>query len=130
MFQTELAKEIKVDFMGDVDFFLGTAFTWIRQSNGHLSVHMSQTAFIEFSAHRFGVDAMNPVSNMTPYCSGMPTNSIPAPCPDEPDLKHPTKVYQGIVVSINWLATCTRPDHVKHRAANLGIPEATDTTVF
>ncbi len=26
LFQTELAKYITVDFMGDVDYFLGTAF--------------------------------------------------------------------------------------------------------
>ena len=30
--------------------------------------------------------------------------------PDDPDLKRRTKVYQGIVRPINWLATCTRPD--------------------
>ena len=96
--------------MGDVDFFLGTVFTWIHQSNGHLSVHMSQTAFTEFSAHQSGVDAMNPVPNMTPYHSGMPIDSIPALSPDDPDLKRHTKVCQSIVGSINWLTTCTRPD--------------------
>ena len=51
LFKTELAKEIKVDFMGDINFFLGTAFTWICQSNGHISVYMTQMAFTKFSAH-------------------------------------------------------------------------------
>ena len=92
LFKAGLANEIKVDFVGDVDFFLDTAFTWIRQSNGHLSVHMTQTAFTKFSAHRFGVNAMNPVPNMTPYRSGMTIDSIPAPSPNDPDLKRRTKV--------------------------------------
>ena len=96
--------------MADVGFFLGTAFTWIRQSNGHLSVHMTQMAFTEFSAHRFGVDTTNPVPNKTPYRSGMPINSIPAPSPDDLELKRRTKVYQSIIGSINWLMTCTIPD--------------------
>ena len=53
--------------MGDVDFFLGTAFTWLKQTNDALSVHLSQTAFTEHTAHRFGVDSMNKVPNMTPW---------------------------------------------------------------
>ena len=53
-FKEELAKHIKVDFMGDVDYLLGTAFTWLRHdTDNHVSVHLTQTAFTEFSAHRF-----------------------------------------------------------------------------
>ena len=56
-FQQELAKHIKLDFMEGVDYFLGTAFTWLRHgADNHVSDHLTQTAFIEFSAHRFGVD--------------------------------------------------------------------------
>jgi hypothetical protein len=47
LFQSELEKHIKVDFMGNVDFFLGTAFTWQRQNDGRFSVHMSQSAFTD-----------------------------------------------------------------------------------
>jgi len=53
---------------------------------------------------------MNPVPNMTPYRSGLPIDAIPAADPNEGDFKRRTKVYQGIVGCINWLATCTRPD--------------------
>jgi len=109
-FKKELAARITVDFMGDVDYFLGTAFTWKRREGGHLSVHLSQAAFTDHTAHRFGVDRMNPVPNMTPWRSGLPIDSIANPDPEDPDLKRRTKVYQGIVGSINWLATCTRPD--------------------
>ena len=110
LFKQELAKRIKVDFMGDVDYFLGTAFTWLRHDTGHISVHMAQTAFTEFTAHRFGVDRMKRVPNMSPYRSGLPIDSLPPPDPSDPDLERRTKVYQSIVGSINWLAQCTRPD--------------------
>ena len=109
-FQRILASKIKVDFMGDVDYLLGTAFTWKRHTNGELSAFLSQTAFTEYMAHRFAVDTMTPVPNMTPYRSGLPIDAIPPPNPKDPDLKRRTKCYQSMVGCINWLATCTRPD--------------------
>jgi hypothetical protein len=109
-FQEELKKKVVVDFMGDVDYFLGTAFTWKCHPNNHLSVHLCQSAFTEFTAHRFGIDKYNRTPNMTPYRSGLPIDSIAPLHPKDPDLKRRTKVYQAIIGSINWLATCTRPD--------------------
>ena len=53
---------------------------------------------------------MNLTPNMTPYRSGYPIDSIPAPDPNDPDLARQTKVYQSIVGCINWLVCCTRPD--------------------
>ena len=110
LFRKELAANIKVDFMGDVDYFLGSAFTWKRLPDGHISVHLCQSAFTEFTSQRFGVDKMNPVPNMTPYRSGYPIDAIPPSDPHDPDLKRRTKIYQQIIGSINWLAQCTRPD--------------------
>ena len=81
LFRNTLAQRIAVDFMGDVDYFLGTAFTWRRHDDEHVSVHLCQSAFTEFTAQRFGVDKMNQTPNMTPYRSGMPIDSIPAPDP-------------------------------------------------
>eukprot|EP00956_Cyclotella_meneghiniana_P012765 scaffold18160_cov36-Cyclotella_meneghiniana.AAC.4 len=96
--------------MGPVDWFLGTAFTWKQHEDGNLSVLLSQSAFIDFTAHRFAVDRFKPVPHMTPYRSGIPIDSIPPPPKDDPDQKRRTKVYQRIVGCINWVATCTRPD--------------------
>ena len=101
---------VPIDWMGTVDYFLGTAFNWKRHADGHLSVLLTQSAFTEYTAHRFAIDKLNPVPNMTPYRSGMPIDAIPPPDPKDPDLKRRTKCYQGIVGCINWLATCTRPD--------------------
>ena len=110
-FQNELKKKVVVDFMGNVDWFLGTAFSWTKHKNGHLSVqHLCQSAFTEYTAHRFGIDRFNRTPNMTPYWSGFPIDSIPPPTKDDPDLTRRTKVHQSIVGCINWLATCTRPD--------------------
>ena len=58
-FMTELRKHIIVDIMGDVDFFLGTAFTWHQHTNGHLSVHLCQTAFTDYASQRFAIHKMN-----------------------------------------------------------------------
>ena len=40
LFRAELSRRLNVDFMGDVDFFLWTAFTWKRHESGHLFVHL------------------------------------------------------------------------------------------
>ena len=106
-FRRELASHITVDWMGDVDFFLGTAFTWQRLDDGNVSVHLSQAAFTEHLAHRFSVDTMNKTPNMTPYRSGLPIDSIPLSDENDPDLPRRQKVYQSIVGPINWLASNT-----------------------
>ena len=110
LFKQELKKRCKVDFVGDADFFLGTAFTWRRHNYGNLSVHLSQAAFAEHTAHMFGVAGMARVPNMTPWRSGLPIDLIAAADESEPDFKRRRKVYQSLVGSINWLAMCSRPD--------------------
>eukprot|EP00804_Cyclotella_cryptica_P008738 CCRYP_018465-RC/>CCRYP_018465-RC protein AED:0.27 eAED:0.26 QI:0/-1/0/1/-1/0/1/0/969 len=110
LFMNELKQRVVVDFMGPVDWFLGTAFTWKRHNDGNLSVFLSQSAFTDYTAHRFAVDRIKPAPNMTPYRSGIPIDSIPNPPKGDPDQKRRTKIYQSIVGCINWLATCTRPD--------------------
>jgi hypothetical protein len=99
--------KIKVDLMGAVDYFLGTAFTWRRHSEGSISVFFSQTAFTKYMVHCFAIDNMNPVPHMTPYRSGLSIDSILPPHPDNPFKKQQTKCYQSMIGCINWLATCT-----------------------
>jgi hypothetical protein len=81
------ASNVPIDFMGTLDYFLGTAFTWNRHDDGKLSVLLTQSAFIEYTAHRFAIDKLNPVPNMTPYRSGVPIESIAPSDPNNPDLK-------------------------------------------
>ena len=85
-------------------------FTWIQHKDGKIYVHLCHSALTEFTAHRFLVQSANKVTNMTPYCSGFPIDSIPPIDPVDPDLNPQRQVYQSIVGCINWLVTCTRPD--------------------
>ena len=96
--------------MVDVDYFLGTAFTWIKHKDRNISVHICQFSFTEFIAHWFSVQSSNKVPNMTPYCSGSPIDSIPIVDHLDPDLPCWREVYHIIVGCINWLETCTRPE--------------------
>ena len=96
--------------MGDVDYFLGTVFNWLKQRDGNISVHTCQSSFTKFTAHRLSVQSVNKVPNMNPYRSEFPIDSIPPVDPIYPDLPRRRQVYQIIVGCINWLATCTRPD--------------------
>ena len=72
--------------MGDVDYFLGTLFTWLKHKDVNISVHLRQSAFTEFTACRFSVHTSNKVTDMTPYRSGFPIGSIPSVEPLDPDL--------------------------------------------
>jgi hypothetical protein len=106
-FQEELKKCVVIDIMGPVDWFLGTVFTWKQHDGGNLSVFLLQMAFTEFTGHRFAINKFKQVRNMSPYCSGIPIDSIAPPDKHDPDLKRRTECFQSIVGSINWLATCT-----------------------
>ena len=110
LFQTLLQEHIQVDFMGDVDHFLGTAFVWLQHIDSKIYVHLCQSEFNKFIARRFLVQSANKVPTMTPYRSGLPIDSIPPVDTLNHDLPHQLKVYQSIFGCINWLATCTRPD--------------------
>ena len=93
LFKKLLQEHIQVDFMGDVDYFLGTAFTWLQHKDGNISVQLCQSAFTEFTAHRFSVQSVNKVPNMTPCRSGFPINSIPPVDLLDPDLNRRRQVY-------------------------------------
>ena len=110
LFQTLLQEHIQVDFMGDVEYFLRTPFTLLRHKERNISVHICQSAFKEFTAHRLSVQSANKVPNMTPYCSGFTIDSIPPVGPLDPDINCWRQVYQIFVGCINLLATCNRPD--------------------
>ena len=40
IFKTLLQEHMQVGFMGDVDYFLVTACTWIKHKDGNISVHL------------------------------------------------------------------------------------------
>ena len=51
LFKTLLQEQTKVDFMGNVDYLLGTAFDWLQHADGKISFHIRQWLFTEFTDH-------------------------------------------------------------------------------
>ena len=96
--------------MGDADLFLSTNFEFVRHSDGNLSVHLSQQAFVEHTAAQLRLKDCNHTPIITPYRPGCPIDSILYPEKDDPDLTCRTKEFQSLTGSINWLAVSTRPD--------------------
>jgi hypothetical protein len=110
-FETLLSTLVTVEFMGTVEWFLGTHFQWLA-TDDIVSVHLSQTGFAAHLVEDNNIHTYNITHNATPYRSGLPINPIPES--DEPD-NCPTLVewkqkYQSVVRSIGWLAQSTRPN--------------------
>ena len=80
----------------------------LQHEDFNMPLYIPQLAFTKFTAHQFSVHTSNKVSNMTPYRSGFPIDSIPPIDSLYPVLPRCKKVYQTIFSCINWLATCNR----------------------
>jgi hypothetical protein len=110
-FEQLLAVMVTVEFMGNVDWFLGTHFQWLC-SNVDISIHLSQTGFMVHLVKDNNVHTHNITPDATPYCSGLPIDACPKSdkANDCPALIECKWCYQSVVVSIGWLAQSTRPD--------------------
>ena len=109
LFKTLLQEQIQVKFMVNVDYFLGTAYSWLQHADGNISFHLCQSVFTKFTYHLFSFHTSNKVHNMTPYNSRFQVDSIPPIEPLYPDLPCQRQVYHSIVVCIYWLSTFTCP---------------------
>ena len=45
-FEKELGSHLKIDFMGDLSYYLGVHYVWGKTSDGRLTVHLSQAGQI------------------------------------------------------------------------------------
>jgi hypothetical protein len=75
-FQQPLNELILVEFMGTVKLSLSTHFQWLITPN-KVQVHLSQTIFVAHLVEENNVHMSNITLNATPYCSGLPINTIP-----------------------------------------------------
>jgi hypothetical protein len=94
-----------------VEWFLGIHSSW-RITKSAVAVHMNQSGFATNLVKQFFPDKWNPTPDATPYCSGVPIDSI-APSSDGDDLLaqiQRTEAYQSLIGSIGWLAGATHPD--------------------
>jgi len=106
-----LKEQVTVDFIGTVEWFLGTHFQWMVLPD-LVQVHLSQTGFASHLVEDNNVHLCNVTPDATPYQSGLPIGACLESDDDETsqtfiDRK---KKYQSIVGSIVWLAQSTRPD--------------------
>ena len=110
-FEQLLSSLITVDFMGTVDWFLGTHFQWSCYHN-EVSVHLSQTGFAAHLVEDNNAHTRNITPDATPYRSGLPIDACPESdeADDCPALLERRRKYQSVVGSIGWLAQSTRPD--------------------
>jgi len=105
-FEKELQRETLVDFMGNVTHFLGLRFQW-RKSTTDLKVHISQEAFSDNLIQQAGLSTLSAKSNLTPFRSGNPVDSIDNNNEYDPTLEKEMRSYVG---SLLWLSIGTRPD--------------------
>jgi hypothetical protein len=110
-FERLLKQYSTVDFMGTVEWFLGTHFQWLV-SPDVVKVHLSQTGFASHLVEENDVHLRNITPDATPYRSGLPIDACPESDEDEltPTFMDRKRKYQSIVGSIGWLAQSTRPD--------------------
>ena len=105
-FEQQLKSKTNVDFMGNVTHFLGLRFQW-RQQQQSLQVHLSQEAFADNLIQQAGLDQFSTKSNLTPFRSGNPVDSIPTTTKQNADKSTEMRSYVG---SLLWLSLGTRPD--------------------
>jgi hypothetical protein len=108
LFESRLKTHCKVDFMGEVSWFLGCKYEWENLPNGALTVSITQTAKAEEIIQDHGMEDCNPVKS--PYRTGINIDRIPNDDPpNHPDSPF-VKKYQSVVGCILWLQRMTRPN--------------------
>jgi hypothetical protein len=75
LFERLLGKRCKVDFMGEVSWFLGCKYEWENLDDGRLTVSIPQTAKAEDLLETHGMITCNSV--LSPYRSGYTIDGIP-----------------------------------------------------
>jgi hypothetical protein len=110
-FQRLLKQHIKVDFLGMVEWFLGTHFQW-SVTPAVVKVHLSQIGFASHLVEGNNIHHRNITPDATPYWSGLPIDACPKSDRDKecPGFLECRSKYQSIVGSIGWLAQSTNPN--------------------
>ncbi len=81
-FQRILKELVTVDFMGTVEWFLGTHFQWMLTPE-NVTFHLSQTGFAANLAEENNIHHLSITHDATPYCSGLPIDAIAESDEDE-----------------------------------------------
>jgi hypothetical protein len=110
-FERFLREHITVDFLGRVEWLLGTHSQWSITPEV-VQVHLSQTGFASHLVEVNNIHHRNITPNAIPYRSGLPINACPESDEDEenPTFLERGRKYQSIAGSIGWLTQSTCPD--------------------
>jgi hypothetical protein len=82
IFEQLLSSLVTVDFIGTVEWFLGTHFQWNKMDDKVL-VHLSQTGFAAHFVEDNNAHLCSVMPDATPYHSGLLINAIPESDKDE-----------------------------------------------
>jgi hypothetical protein len=109
-FENALAQKLRVEFLGEAEWFLGMKFDWSHLNDGSVQCRISQEGYTATIAREMGLTTANKNPLMTPFRSGLPVDTIPSE-DMSPETRAPliTKM-QSWLGMINWLQMCTRPD--------------------
>ena len=77
-FERLLASKLRVEFMGTLNWFLGTHFEWSSHQDGALSCHLSREAYAQNNAERYRLADINFNPLATPYQMVCPINATPS----------------------------------------------------
>jgi hypothetical protein len=106
-FEQEFASRVKVDFMGEADYYLGTHFDWKRDSDGQVTCHLSQEGYANMFVDAMGLQDAVTSPKMTPYRSGLPIDTLLHSGTEQDAFRRKYRSYLGM---LNWLSISTRPD--------------------
>jgi hypothetical protein len=82
LFEQLLSSLVTVNFMGTVEWFLGTHFQW-SNTEDKVSVYLSQTGFAAHLVEDNNTHLCSVTPDATPYRSGLPIDAIPESDNDE-----------------------------------------------
>ena len=100
----------KVTFDSQIGYFLGIQFECHRSTDGDVTISMGQEAFADKILHEYKMEGADIHIPHSPYRSGHPVDSIETHEYDPVKQASLTNQLQSILGSLQWLATCTRPD--------------------
>jgi hypothetical protein len=75
-FQTALSQKLKVEFLGDAEWYLGMKFDWSTLSDGSVNCRISQEGYAAGIIEEMGLSQANRSPLMTPYHSRLPVDTI------------------------------------------------------
>lgn len=77
-FETAFSQKLKVDFLGNAEWFLGMKFDWNHSANGDVQCSLSQEGYAATVVEEMGLSYANKSPLMTPFRSGFPVDAIPS----------------------------------------------------